>query len=55
MHDKLLNLAYDMGYIEALEWVLKNCSGGGDWRRQCIQKIAKVKEANPQTVNDKNV
>jgi len=24
---------------EELQWVLDNCSGGGDWRRKIIQKL----------------
>ena len=26
-----------------LEWVLKTCHGGGDWRRRCEQEITRLK------------
>lgn len=28
--------------IDILNWVLENCSGGGNWRRKCEQKIAEL-------------
>ncbi len=27
-----------------LEWILKNCSGGGNWRRIVNQRLSKLKD-----------
>ena len=35
-------------WIEALEWVLANCSGGGDWRRKCMLKIDELRGDAPK-------
>jgi hypothetical protein len=45
IEEALLHLAFDQGQIQALEWVLSNCSGGGNWRRKCEQKIAELKDS----------
>lgn len=34
-------------WIEALEWVLANCSGGGNWRRKCMMKIDRLRGDAP--------
>ena len=34
----------DKAREEELEWILKNCSGGGNWRRIVNQRLSKLKE-----------
>ena len=33
----------DKAREEELEWILKNCSGGGNWRRIVNQRLSKLK------------
>ena len=45
--EALLKLAYEQGHIQgqidAYEWLLEHGSGGGNWRRLCVQKITQLK------------
>ena len=40
----LIEEAQRLAWIEALEWLQKHASGGGDWRRKIIQKIVELSE-----------
>jgi len=41
---ELIEELEDKAREEELEWVLKNCSGGGNWRRKVNQRLSKLKE-----------
>lgn len=42
--DGLIEEAQRLAWIDALEWLQKHASGGGDWRRKIVQKIGELSE-----------
>jgi hypothetical protein len=41
---KYIDEQLDKAREEELEWILKNCSGGGNWRRIVNQRVSKLKQ-----------
>jgi len=39
----LIKQELDKARERELEWILKNCSGGGNWRRIVNQRLSKLK------------